>query len=326
MELDLQPGMYVVAVSGGVDSVALLHLLTRVEARGLIPSAAEESIWSSEPGPSASLRSARDDGKYRFVVAHYDHGIREDSAEDRRLVQTMACELGLPFVYHEGELGPEASEAQARQARYDFLHQVRQARGAGAIVTAHHQDDALETAILNMLRGTNRRGLSSLKSTDVVKRPLLHVPKKELLRYAESEGLRWREDSTNADERYARNYVRRRIMPRIVGSDREALVRIVRRAAELNAAIEAQAINYLHLQPATGVLDRHAFTMLPHNVAREIMAEWLLQYAHAELSASMLERLVVAAKTGRPGTRVNINGLHWLGIGRSQLALLQRER
>jgi tRNA(Ile)-lysidine synthase len=290
MDFDLQPGRYVVAVSGGVDSVALLRLLAR-----------------------------RPD--LRLTVAHYDHGIRPDSVEDRRLVQKLAREYGLPFVYHEGRLGARASEAMARQARYDFLHQVRTASGAGAIVTAHHQDDLLETIILNLLRGTNRRGLSPLRGAEAVERPLLHMPKAELLRFAEREGLQWREDSTNADDRYLRNYVRHHIMPRFAEADREALLAIAERTYQLNRHIEQQAANYLHLQPARGTLDRQAFAALPHEVAREIMAEWLLKNTGAELSRKLLERLMMAAKIGRSGTKVNINKGYWLEIGRTTLAL-----
>jgi tRNA(Ile)-lysidine synthase len=295
MDVELQPGNYVVAVSGGVDSVVLLHMLAQ------------------RP-------------QLKLTVAHYDHGIREDSAEDRRLVQALAREHHLPFVYHNGKLGPQASEAVARQARYDFLHAVRKASGAGAVVTAHHQDDLLETVLLNLLRGTGRRGLSSLKSTDVVKRPLLRVPKKELSRYAEREGLNWREDSTNADERYLRNYIRHRLLPRFAEQDREALLAIARRAAELNEVIELQLVNYLHMQPARHVIDRYSFTMLPHSVAREVLAEWLMQSTKTELSKKLLERLVMAAKTGRIGTRADIDRNYWLEIGRMQLALKRRER
>lgn len=262
----------------------------------------------------------------KLTVAHYDHGIRPDSAEDRRHVQALARRYGLPFAYHAGKLGPDASEAQARQARYKFLHEVRKASGAGAIITAHHQDDALETVILNLLRGTSRRGLSSLKSTDVVKRPLLHVPKNELLRYAEREGLHWREDSTNADERYLRNYIRRRVLPRFADADREALLAITRRAHELNEAIAHQLSNYLHQQPGVKTLSRHGFIMLPHAVAREVMAQWLLTHTDAELSRQLLERLVVAAKTGRSGSKVDVDAGHWLEISRQALALKPRER
>jgi len=295
MDLDLPAGKYVVAVSGGVDSVALLHLL------------------KNRPG-------------VRLTVAHFDHGIREDSAEDRRHVQALAKEFGLPFVYHAGALGPGTSEAQAREARYKFLHHVRTASGADAVITAHHQDDVLETIILNLLRGTGRRGLSSLKSTDIVKRPLLHVPKKELLRYAEREGLKWREDSTNSDEKYLRNYIRRVLLPRFAERDREALYIIGRWAGKMNREIEAQVGNYLHMQPSVGMLDRHSFIMLPHAVAREVMAEWLLQNTGAELSRKMLERLVVAAKTGKAGSRVDVDKGHWLEISKMKLALKARER
>jgi len=295
MEIVVRPGRYVVAVSGGVDSVALLHLLQTI--------------------PDIHL-----------TVAHFDHGVRTDSAEDRRLVQELSKVYGLPFVYHRKELGPNVSEDAARKARYAFLHHVRKASGAQAIITAHHGDDLLETIIMNMLRGTGRRGLSSLKSTDVIRRPLLHVSKKELLRYAEREGLRWREDSTNSDDRYVRNYIRKNIMPRFAEPDREALLAIARRVAELNRTIEEQVVNYLHMQPARTRLDRHSFIMLPHGVSREVMGEWLLRNAEAELSKDMLERLTAAAKLGRSGSRVDINGAYWLEIGKTYLALNERER
>lgn len=295
MDLDLPAGKYVVAVSGGVDSVVLLHLL------------------ASRPD-------------MQLTVAHFDHGIREDSAEDRRLVQALAERYGLPFVYHAAALGPDTGEALAREARYRFLHQVRETVGAEAVVTAHHQDDLLETVILNLLRGTGRRGLSSLKSTDIVRRPLLGVSKKELLRYAKGEGLKWREDSTNTDERYVRNYLRWHILPRFAEADREALLAINRKAQELNRQITLQINDYLHGQPAVGMLDRHDFILLPHSLAREVMAEWLLRNTGAELSRAMLERLVTAAKAGRAGSKVDVDAAYWLQISRDVLALQARER
>jgi tRNA(Ile)-lysidine synthetase-like protein len=295
MDIDLEPGKYVVAVSGGVDSVVLLHLL-----------------------------AGRPD--VRLTVAHYDHGIRTDSRDDRLLVQEFARSYGLPFVYHSASLGPDVSEAVARDARYAFLHKVREVTEANAILTAHHQDDLLETAILNLLRGTGRRGLSSLKNTDIIRRPLLRVPKYELLRYAEREGITWHEDSTNADDRYLRNYVRHRILPRFADHDREALLGVINHTARLNAAIEEQLVNYLHVQPAKGLLNREEFILLPHTVAREVMAEWLLRSGSIELSRKMLERLVTAAKVGRSNTRTDVNKNYWLEIGQKQLALKLHER
>jgi tRNA(Ile)-lysidine synthase len=295
MDINLRPGRYVVAVSGGVDSVVLLHALAQ------------------QPD-------------LKLTVAHFDHGIREDSAEDRKHVRALAKQYGLPFVYHVGNLGAGTSEASAREARYKFLHHVRKASGAEAVITAHHRDDVLETIILNLLRGTGRRGLSSLKSTDIVKRPLLHVPKNELLRYAEREGLEWREDSTNVDERYLRNYIRKNILPRLADRDREAFYILGRWAEKTNREITHQVVNYLHVQPSRTSLDRHSFIMLPHVVAREVMAEWLLQNTGAELSRVMLERLVTAAKSGKVGSKVDVDKGHWLEISRTHLALKPRER
>ncbi len=295
MDVDLPAGEYVIAVSGGVDSVVLLHILQQ------------------QPG-------------LKLTVAHFDHGIREDSVQDRELVQQLSHTYGVPFVYREGKLGPQASEALARKERYRFLHQVKKVSGSGAVVTAHHQDDVFETIIINLLRGTGRRGLSSLKSTDIVKRPLLQVPKNELLRYAKREGLRWHEDSTNADPKYLRNYIRQNILPRFAEPDREVLKTIARQAAELNRQIEQQAGNYLHAQPSITQLDRHSFIMLPHAVAREIMAEWLLKNTGAELSKQLLERLVLAAKTGKNGNKVDVDAGHWLYVTTKNLALRPRER
>ena len=290
MNIDLPAGKYVVAVSGGVDSVALLHILKDL------------------PG-------------VKLTVAHYDHGIRTDSAEDRRLVQSLAREYGLPFVYKNGKLGANVSEAVARQARYDFLHHVKKVAGADSIITAHHADDVLETIVLNLLRGTGRRGLSSLKSTDLLRRPLLSIPKSQLRDYAQANGLKWREDSTNSNERYSRNYIRAQILPKFSEEDKARLLDISRTSARLNAEINQEIAHYLHLQTKAKSLDRHDFIMLPHAVAREVMAEWLLANAQAELSRKLLERLVSAAKTAKSGSKVDVNKHRWMAIGPDRLTL-----
>ncbi len=311
MDIDLPAGRYVVAVSGGVDSIVLLHLLAQMKSDSLI-------VQSSD--------SRAANKTIQLTVAHFDHGIRKDSAEDRKLVQALAKKYNLPFVYHAGKLGPKTSEATARKARYDFLHTVRRAGDAQTIITAHHQDDVLETAVLNLLRGTGRRGLSSLKSTDIVKRPLLHVSKKELLRYAKREGLQWREDSTNIDERYLRNYIRHRLLPRFANADREVLLQIVERAEGTNKLLDVELTNYLHVQPTSTSLSRTQFILLPHLVAREVLAAWLLANTNAQLSKQLLERLVVAAKTGKIGSKVDVDTEYWLCISREHLALKVRER
>jgi len=301
MDWQLAPGKYVVAVSGGVDSIVLLDLLHQ---RSLQP----------------------DGGSWRLTVAHFDHGIRSDSAADRQLVQAAAKIYGLPFVYDEGQLGPSASEAAARKARYAFLHHVRNASGAKSIITAHHQDDVLETAIFNMIRGTGRKGLTALSSRADIARPLLHIPKARLLAYAREQGLQWREDSTNQDQAYMRNYIRQRLLPRFDADSREYLWSIIIKLQTVNRQLDELLANQLHMQSVTGTIDRQWFNQLPHTLAKEVIAAWLRAHEERHFDSKMLERLVVSAKVARPDQNFSLSANHSLSVKREYLALVAPER
>src|SRR5581483_3464845 len=156
-------GRYIVAVSGGLDSMALLNMLSNLP-------------------------------EVKPIVAHFNHGMRVDSKLDEDLVTRTAIRLGLPLEIGHGRLGKNASEAKARTARYSFLVRVQQKHKAKAIITAHHQDDLIETAIINILRGTGRRGLTALAQNRNVVRPLLDMSKAEIIKYAKRSNLEWRED------------------------------------------------------------------------------------------------------------------------------------
>jgi tRNA(Ile)-lysidine synthase len=291
----IRPGQYVVAVSGGVDSMVLLDLLSRL------------------PG-------------LRLTVAHFDHGIRQDAAEDRRLVQAAAAELRLPFVYHEGRLGAQASEAIARAARYDFLCTVQQATRSQAIITAHHHNDVLETAILNMLRGTGRRGLSSLNNRGNIIRPLLNFSKDEIIDYAHQHEITWREDSTNQDPKYLRNYVRLYVMPLLKGGDRLRLAAIIKEGHRLNIELDELLVNQLHQQHVAQTLDRRWFASLPHPVAREVLASWLRAEGLRDFDRPTLERLTVQAKTGAVNRYFDVFKNYRLHVTKEYLALARDER
>lgn len=295
MKITLQPGIYIVAVSGGVDSMALLHALQAVPGVGL-------------------------------TVAHYDHGIRPDSFEDQMLVRNVAVMYGLPFFYEEGRLGPGASEETARQARYDFLHRTRTTLGADAIITAHHKDDVLETAIINILRGTGRLGLSSLRDTEHVRRPLLEVEKSVIKEYAEANGLVWHEDSTNTDTNYLRNHIRHNLLPRLTPEQREDLHAYIMEAHRLNPTIDADLDGIIKSQKIYGQLDRAQFILLPHMVALEVMAAWLRGQGIRSFDKKMLERLVQGAKILKAGSNVSIDRSTFLSIGKDFLALDKLER
>ena len=289
----LQPGTYVVAVSGGVDSMALLDMLAQQ--------------------PDVKL-----------IAAHYDHGIRSDSKLDRELVAAAAKKYKIPFVYEAGKLGLGTSENAARIARYDFLRKVQREAKADAIVTAHHQDDALETAILNILRGTGRKGLSSLGDSRELRRPLLNTTKKELQSYAKEQGIVWREDSTNADTTITRNYVRHILLPRIGAEGRKKLRDIITHIGVLNKAIDRDIHIYLHMQPSRQSLDRHSFILLSHKLALEVLAEWLRTHGITQFDRKLLESVVAQAKTLTPGKKIDVNGDYCILVGKETLVLTKR--
>ncbi len=295
IRLSVDPGTYVVAVSGGVDSVVLLALLQQLT-------------------------------KLKLVVAHFDHGIREESGDDRLFVHELAKRYGLPFVYKEGNLGPHASEAVAREARYEFLRRVMKAADAKAIMTAHHEDDMLETAILNMLRGTGRKGLSSLKNTDGLIRPLIAIPKQDIIAYAKGQGLAWHEDRTNESTVYLRNYIRHKLMPHFDAESREQLRRLIVATAGANAEIDAMLANHLSLQPSIDTLNRREFVMLSHEVSRELIAAWLRVHEIRTFDKKTIERITTAAKTYLPGKRVDVDATHVIQVKKDILALTLRER
>ncbi len=295
MRISVGAGTYVLAVSGGVDSMVLLDLLRQ------------------RPG-------------IKLIVAHYDHGIRADSAADRKLVQEVAKKHGLAFVHKAGKLGHQTSEAKARTARYKFLESVKRASGAKAIITAHHQDDVLETAIINMLRGSGRRGLTSLKSVDGLLRPLAGHTKDQILDYAEEHALLWREDKTNADTKYLRNYIRLNVLPKFTDGQRAQLVILLERLRTINDELDAHLTGLLHTQPALNQLDRAWFICLPHDVAKEILHAWLKRHGARDVTKKTIERLIVAMKTGKNGQHFDVDNRYRVSIKRDILALVPRDR
>jgi tRNA(Ile)-lysidine synthetase-like protein len=295
MNLSIEPDRYIVAVSGGVDSVALLDIMSR------------------QPG-------------LELIVAHFDHGIRTDSAKDRIFVGDLATKYGYLFEFEEGKMGSSVSEAEARLARYDFLERVRNKHQAAAIVTAHHQDDVIETAILNLYRGTGRRGLSSLGSTDLIKRPLLAISKHELIDYAKSWNLTWHEDPTNHDLKYRRNYIRYQIVPTLSRTDREKLLKLIAQTAQLNDSLDGQINSLIKKNISYNDLDRLWFTSLPHAVSKEVLLYWLRQQGITGLDRRQVEQLAVKLKTHGDSKRFSINDQTFIKLSKRHLALQHVDR
>lgn len=261
-----------------------------------------------------------------LVVAHLDHGMRPDSIEDRRLVELAANQYRLPFETKQAKLGSKTSEATARGVRYGFLRDVLKAHKAKAIITAHHQDDVLETAVINMLRGTGRKGLTALRDQKDILRPLLTVPKQELIDYAKDQDIRWREDATNNDTVYLRNYVRKKILPRFSEDNRDNLLALISDLRVTNEELDVLIAKQTGVGSPGRDLDRTWFNGLPHGVAREVLAGWLRSNELAGFDSKTLERLVVAAKTSGSGKKFPVIGATDMLVDSKHLALKRRER
>lgn len=183
--LRLGPGPWLLAVSGGADSMVLLDLVVR--ARG----------------------TATD-----LIVAHVDHGIHPDSARVAELVARRAAELGVPCVVTRLGLGPNTSETRARLARHGALAALRRESGARWILTAHHADDQRETVLMRLLRGSGPAGLAGMpRKGRGLARPLLAVSGADLRRYAADRGLAWWEDPANRDPQHLRSWLRGSLLP-----------------------------------------------------------------------------------------------------------------
>lgn len=219
----------VCAVSGGLDSVAMLHGLYAVNRR-------RKCGWT-------------------LHVAHFDHALRPDSAGDARFVERMAESLDLPCHIRRGAVKRLAASAgrsledAARTARYQFLHRVARRVGAKCVAVAHHADDQAETVLHHILRGTGLTGLAgmrvcrpiSMQSSICIVRPLLGICRDDLEAYAAAERLTFREDTTNADTRFTRNRIRHELLP-LIESDFnptvvDALVRLAEQARLADSAI-----------------------------------------------------------------------------------------
>ncbi|MBI1852609.1 MAG: tRNA lysidine(34) synthetase TilS [Planctomycetes bacterium] len=217
----------VVAVSGGADSVFLLHALVRARAT--------------------------------VHVAHLVHGLRGDAAErDAAFVEALARSLGVPVTIGRVSV-PElrarhggSIEEVARSARYAFLADVAHKIGSTRVALGHTADDQAETVLFRLLRGTGMRGLRGMPSSRAIEpgssirivRPLLRVRRRAIEAALRDSGIAWCEDETNEDLSFSRNVIRRRLLPEIARGDRDpvaALLDVARDATRAQRVVDREA-------------------------------------------------------------------------------------
>ncbi len=185
---------FVVAVSGGVDSTVLLHVLARI---------------------------AGDFG-FDLVVAYLDHRIRADSAEDGAFVEQLASRTGVPFVGGQADVPRWAKvlrqniESTGHDLRLGFLRAIAAQAGACHICLGHSATDRAETFLMHLVRGSGPDGLACMPArSGIILRPLIEVRREEIVRYATEHQLAWREDETNRDLSLTRNRIRHCIAPHL---------------------------------------------------------------------------------------------------------------
>ena len=223
METELLPagGRVLCAVSGGADSMALLHMLL-------------------------------ERGDLRVCAAHFEHGLRgEEALRDAAFVETWCREHGVPCLVEHGDVRAYAAEhglgleEAARALRYAFLERAADTLGCDWIVTAHNADDNAETILFHLLRGTGLDGLRGIpRRRGRLVRPLLDTTREEIERYLNEHGIPHVEDSSNTEEAYSRNLLRSRVMPvlrRLNPRVSEAMGRTARLLERDGACLDRQA-------------------------------------------------------------------------------------
>src|SRR5262245_44325761 len=192
---DLAPrgSRFVIAVSGGSDSVALSHLMMSLDRAGHFQVAA---------------------------FAHFNHQLRADADRDERFCTDLAASLGRPLIVDRGDVAELARrehlsiEDAARRLRYRFLERARVQAGADVVALGHTRDDQADTFLLRLLRGAGARGLAGMHPRrGVIVRPLLDCRRSTLREYLEDNGLSFVHDSSNEDVSVPRNRVRAELLP-----------------------------------------------------------------------------------------------------------------
>ncbi len=245
---------FLLAISGGRDSMALLHLAKAA--------------------------------KLEIVVAHLDHALRENSSLDADFVSRICANLGILFftetilVSSIAEKRGWSIEEAARNVRYEFLSRTAKKNACQTILTAHTLEDNAETVLMQLLRGTARATGIPPRNARVF-RPLLGISKNELERYLLEHGLTWREDPSNQDPKFTRNWVRLEILPRLTERFPNAMQRLARYAQ--NARDEDEFLEYLAVVPEWTDL-RLEETIIQRRAIRKILEQHNIatDYQHIE--------------------------------------------
>jgi len=312
-----QPGQRVgVAVSGGADSVCLLHALRELAPR-----------WN-----------------LRLMVLHLDHQLRgEESRQDAEFVRGLAAGCDLPFELQQTDvagLGGNLEQA-ARDARLNFFQRMIGGGLVDCVATGHTRSDQAETVLFRFLRGAGSAGLAGIRpvTDDGIVRPLIEIERGEVERYLTDRGIEWRTDSTNLNAAFARNRIRHELLPQLTRDWNPALAETLAHTADWAQAEEAYwepelarlaAAHFIREPPAV-LMQRDFLSGLPLAARRRLIRR-AVELAKGDLRGIGFEHLagvldLAASKEGHG--RLQIPGLDvfrsfdWLRIAPAGLDNLE---
>jgi tRNA(Ile)-lysidine synthase len=280
-----------VAFSGGADSTALLAALARLKRAGL------------------SVRAV-----------HVDHHLQPHSARWREHCQRVARALGVALEVRHVRVARgrgDSLEAAARTARYAAL--ARALKAGELLFSAHHEDDQLETVLLQLLRGAGVAGLAAMPATvpfarTVLVRPLLQVPGAELRAWVRTQGLSFVEDESNQDERFDRNYLRARVLPLLRArwpAAATTVARSARHAAEAQELLDTLGREDCAQAAVGAALSAKVLRRLSVARRRNALRYWITASGHLAPPAKRLEEIAVPLLAARADTHPWVG---WSGV------------
>ncbi|MBU3665031.1 MAG: tRNA lysidine(34) synthetase TilS [Chthoniobacterales bacterium] len=281
----------VVGVSGGMDSVVLLDLLRRA-------------------------------GFSRLVVAHFHHGLRGRAAdEDARFVESLAQKNAMAFVAGRGKTRARAAgkhesiEEAARKLRRAFFRRAARKHGAALIFLAHHANDAAETVLFHLARGSGLRGMGSLRessplegSSAEIARPLLGFTRREIESYANSHRLEFRHDESNFSRCHTRNRIRHDVLPALAGAVGFDPVPCMARAAAILADEDDWSEMQVAETAAHSRLELRGLRALHIAHQRRLLRAWLRIHTGRDTDFATIERARALAASGAAPAKINLPG------------------
>jgi tRNA(Ile)-lysidine synthase len=294
------------AVSGGRDSMALLHV----------------------------LRSLCETVGFRLSAIHINHGLRTESEREQQLVQAFAETLGIPLCVvsldiAENRQKGESVEMAARRLRYGaFLHALALLPKNAVLATAHHQRDQAETVLMHLIRGSGTRGLGGMSPVRLpFVRPMLFVPHADIERYVQENAIPYCEDESNSDRRYLRNRIRHDLLPRLKNEYNANIERALGTTAmaaredeaflRLLAEGQKEKTSWKRIDNLAVWMDCEAFLQLPVPLQKRMVRIALEEIGIYHMEEGTLQRSLEIAATGgavQLAKNIFVKGGKWVQI------------